>query len=520
MTTDSTPPAGQPSAAVEQPEAELQEQPVHGPRKSSDLRRYLAWGTGVSIEIRDDELQVAIAKVRPGGAAIAGAATVTEFRTRPAAEWGSELLAFLRKLGARHIAATVLLPRRDVIVRELQLPGVSDKDLPSAIRLAIDSLHPFADDEVYFSWSRIGKTPLVLVGIARREVVDSWSSLLAEAGIKVAAFTFSAAVLYTAVRLITSPEPEGFVTAHASRDGVEIYGESPARPLYSATLPVGLERSAALARAELRLDSGAPAFGLHEVLPRPLVFPANYDPRSPEFERNALSWAAAIAGACPHLAIDGNLLPAERRRTSSRVRLIPTITLAVVLAGLLIALALQAKYADERYLSVLQGEIGRYEPRAQRVASVDKAIAATRARTQSLDEFRRRPRLDMDALGEITKLIPPPAWVTSLEMDRSTVQIGGEAEQAATLLQTLDASPFFERSEFTMPILRTGTTELFRVRVARQMAPVIPVLVPPAAVRAEVPPTSATTPAQAPAQTPAPVKPAPNPFAGPPGATK
>ena len=51
----------------------------------------------------------------------------------------------------------------------------------------------------------------MLVGIARREIVDQLSSMFAEAGIKVAAFTFSAAAIYSAIRLTGAPPAEGFV---------------------------------------------------------------------------------------------------------------------------------------------------------------------------------------------------------------------------------------------------------------------------------------------------------------------
>ncbi|HYP13180.1 MAG TPA: pilus assembly protein PilM, partial [Bryobacteraceae bacterium] len=167
---------------------------------TTDLRRWLAFGTGLGLEVRERELQATIVRVRPNEIGVLGSATVTDFRTRPAAEWGTELGSFLRKIGAGHIAATVLLPRRDVIVRQLQMPGVSDKDLGAAIQFQLDALHPFGDDEIYSSWARIGKTSFVLVGIARRDVVDGYSTTFAEAGIKIAAFTFSAAVLYSALR--------------------------------------------------------------------------------------------------------------------------------------------------------------------------------------------------------------------------------------------------------------------------------------------------------------------------------
>jgi Tfp pilus assembly protein PilN len=131
------------------------------------------------------------------------------------------------------------------------------------------------------------------------------------------------------------------------------------------------------------------------------------------------------------------------------------------------ALAAQSRWADNRYLGVLQHEIRRFEPQARKVDSIDKAIVETRNRTQSLDDFRLRAKQDMDALAEVTKLIPPPGWVGNMELDRQNIQIAGEADQAAGLLKALDNSPLFEKSEFTMPITRTPSGDAFRIRAVR-----------------------------------------------------
>lgn len=434
------------------------------------LRKWLAFGTGLGIEVRDQELQVTIVRVRPSQTGVLGSATVTDYRARPAAEWGAELSAFLRKLGAAHIAATVLLPRQEIIVRLVNLPGVGAKDLEAAIGLQIDSLHPFAEDDVFFSWSRIANSSSVLVGIARREVVDRLSAMFAEAGIKVTAFTFSAAALYSAIRLRGAPPPDGFMVARENEREIEIYGESPARPVFTATFPRIADRALELATSELRLPPGAQPLTFADVLPKPAVFPASHDPASPEFNDSALPYATALAGACPWLSLDANLLPMDRRRASSRVRLIPTIALSSVLLVLVGALAAQTQWADNRYLGVLQHEIRRHEPRVRQSVDLDKATAVARARTQLLDDYRRRAKHDLDALAEITKLIPPPGWVSSFDMDRTSIQFAGEMDQAEGLLKTLDNSPLFERSEFAMPITRTGAgTHAFRVKTMRSV---------------------------------------------------
>ena len=92
---------------------------------SKDLRKLLAFGSGVGIEIGATDLEVAAARVRPTRIRVLGRATIHNFAGRPAAEWGTEYARFLKSLGAGRMSATVLLPRREVIVRQMALPGVA-----------------------------------------------------------------------------------------------------------------------------------------------------------------------------------------------------------------------------------------------------------------------------------------------------------------------------------------------------------------------------------------------------------
>src|SRR6185369_9342573 len=117
-----------------------------------DLRTLLAFGTGIGIEIRSHDLAVTLTHVRPNGVRVAADTVIQDFRTRPAGEWGTEYLRFLRENGASHVAATVLAPKREVIVRQIALPGVANKDLAAAVGYQADTLHPYGEDEVAFGW--------------------------------------------------------------------------------------------------------------------------------------------------------------------------------------------------------------------------------------------------------------------------------------------------------------------------------------------------------------------------------
>jgi hypothetical protein len=431
---------------------------------SLDFKKLLAFGSGIGIELGASDLEVVAVRVRPSRIQVAGRATIPNFAVRPAGEWGAEYANFLRSAGMSHVSATVLLPRREVIVRQVALAGVARRDRAAAIRLQLDSLHPYGEEDVAWDWTAVSESA-VLVGIARREVVERYARLFAEAGIAVASFTFPAAAVHAAIRLDGSSGQSFLALRRTASGSVEAYGESAARPVFSAEFQVAPERAVALALAELRLPPETEPRTLEEVLPRPFQNPIEND-----LSRNALPYATALAGACPRLAPAANVLPPEHRRSSSRAIFIPSIVLGMCVILAVVAMAAYARIADQRYLRKLEAEIARLEPQARRAIDLDREFQATRARARLLDQFRGQTRADLDALQELTKLLAPPAWSNSITITRDQARISGEAPQAAPLLRLLDASPLFENSEF-LGIGRGKDTETFQLRTNREKRP-------------------------------------------------
>jgi Tfp pilus assembly protein PilN len=427
-----------------------------------EIRKLLAFGSGAGIEICGRDLEAAVTRVRPSGIQVLGRVSIRGFRDRRAAEWGAEYTAFLKARGVSHLAATVLLPRQDVIVRQLSMPGVAAKDLEAAIALQLDTLHPYGEDDVQYGWTPLGRGS-VLVGIMRRSTLEQYAALFDEAGIAVACFTFSAGAIYGAMRMLGQPAVTGFVAVNRAGDGpVEIYGESPDRRLFSAEFDLPLERVVGLAVSELRLDPQSEPVALERVLPAPKINPVEND-----LSRDALPYAAALAGACPRLAPVANLLPPERRAARSRAMFVPSIVLAALLLIACGALLAYNKVEQRQYLAKLQAEVARLEPRAARSAALDKEIDALHARSRLLDEFRGRPKADLDSLLELTRLLQPPVWTTQVEMNRDTVNVSGESENAAALVRVVDGSPLFHNSEMPLIARSVGGGETFRLRTQR-----------------------------------------------------
>jgi len=416
-------------------------------------RRVRRFGTGFGIAISNGDLEIVIVRSRPSGSAVAGSAIVRNFASRPAAEWGAELLRFLAEAGEPHLAATIVLPREEVIVRAVRLPGVAEKDTASAIEFQLDTLHPWDDTPIEWAWWRVSATDVV-VGMVRQATLSDYETLFSEAGIPTAAATFSSAVIHAALRLQRATPASIFCYTELAPGRLEVYGESDAKPCYSAGFTLSTERALAVARGELRLSPEHPAIELQQALG------ASSSP---------VAYAAALAASAPLLANFANLLPAERRASHSRTRYLIPITLAALLVlGIVAVFVIFPLVNEHRYVADLIAEQRRIAPSALRVQVIDKTLATDRARIASLDDFRRRPQADLDVLDELVRILPEKVWTNSIEISTDSVVISGEADQAAPLLKLLDSSPLFEKSEFAMPVTRNGESDMFRIKTVRR----------------------------------------------------
>jgi len=430
---------------------------------AAGYRKWLAFGTGIGIEMGREDLTVTVVRLRPSGVRVLGELAIPRFREQPAAEWGENYASFLEKLGAQHLAATILLPRDEVTVRQVALPGVSNKDLASAIRFEIDSLNPYSEEEAAYDGARIGKTASVLIGITRRSSLERYTALLSQAGVKVASFTFSGPAIYSALRLYADTPSDGLVVLGQDEDEVEVYGESATRPLFSARLDQSADRARTLAVAELRLPPETEANALHLALPQPVAAPENYDPA-----RSSLSYAGAVSSASLLHPLSLNLLPPEQRRGASRLRYVPTAVLGSLVLLLCVAVLAYPKYSDDRYVELLQAQIRTLDPLARRAVDAERQTVNARNRAQTLDTFRQQTREDLDVLNDLTHLLAPPAWLDSMQMTRTSININGQTQQAASLIKLLDSSRHFQASAFSLPLQKGSGGEVFSIRSARK----------------------------------------------------
>ena len=439
------------------------------------LRRTICFGSGTGLELGARDMRAAIVRVRPAGVTLVAETVIHGFRERPAADWGGELQKFLAAHEALPLAAIALLPREEVLLRLVSLPGLSDEDTSAAIGLQADTLHPWGDgEEVAIDFQRLDASTLCAVALARKQTIDDYTAMFAEAGVKLAGFSLLASAVYRASRIYSAAPalPRLALAGYAAGadSNVEVYGESEAKPLFSAKFAAADDRAIALSSAEMRIDLPEKVPDIFHLLPATESAPEQADLSDQARSLRAPAYSAALAAASLHLGEPLNLLPGALRRGTSKALYVPTLALCALLAAALAGMALEGRILERRHMERLKAEITRLEPAAKRLEAADRDTAAMAERIHLIDSFRKRSQADLDALKEVNQLLPAPAFVQQLVIDAGTVSVAGEADQAEGLLKKFDESPLFRDTEFTMPLNRGQSGESFRLRTKREAA--------------------------------------------------
>jgi len=160
---------------------------------------------------------------------------------------------------------------------------------------------------------------------------------------------------------------------------------------------------------------------------------------------------------------------AERAQTS-RMRYVPSIVLASLLALAVLGLWFESTYEQRAVRE--KDSSGNRAPRAAGAGGWRKSrrtLRRRRARTQVLDKARRRTKADIDVLAELTKDSCAPGVGSNARCDAND---GGPRGRGRTERNAAEADRrlhrCFQNAEFLTPPARGQALEVFRIRTQRE----------------------------------------------------
>src|SRR6267142_7172148 len=447
----------------------------------------------------------------------------------------SPAVALRAELDARGLPARgafLALARHAVTVKPIDLPPVAG-DVRQMIGFELERHLPFPPDNASYDFVTLPPDPAaerpaaseqrVLITAADQRIVDTALRLADDARLRPLSLTVAAHNLPTLARLPRGTHVAWVHRALGATDLLFLIGDA---LVLSRSLPGTDDALVAeeLQRSLLALrwrgydavwvsgDADAPHAPSTEALSTfgaPVTEPA-WTPRAERQieglaaeQRGALQLAVAVAAGRSVRPLE--LLPsAVRPRRLTRAQTF-TLGMAAVTAVLVVVALLAPGWREQRHLNRINAEVERLDPSVKAVDRVLRDLERKRKLLATVDGFEAAAVRPLPVLRELTELLPPDAWLTTVSLDAKGVELTGAASAASALIPLLENSPRLERVEFSSPVTRgRDNKEQFRIRAAWEAGgavattPPAGAVAPPGAVApapGAVPPPGAVVPA-------------------------
>jgi len=422
--------------------------------------------TSIGIEIAGQDLRVAVVRALGGKRRLLRKDVVQGFVALSAEDRQQTLVALFKRHKLGHFDIHLTLPTAWGVTRDLEFPaaaGVAER-LRSAVALQVENLSPWDLDEVYWDcvWEPVGKTTrsiLVHVAIVPRAVLNPWIDMFRSAGLALTGASLSSLswahginVLWgTASPTMVLAAEGNYVEGALVREGrvhaVSMDGDDPA-----ALVPAAASQ---LMRTG-RLDSGdqlriiahgasGPAAGLE-----PVKLPV-------DGTSGAADLFGAISAALLGIAGTGfrlNLIPPELRYQRNYLQLVPAsvLLLALIVVGLFALV--RGPLQQSVYAQQLDQESKRLAVEVRSVADQEAQLNRASERLKAISGLLRNRDANLEALRELSRVLPSGTWLTSYSCQDNVATIGGFSESAAALQKILEDSPVFRDAQFTSSITR------------------------------------------------------------------
>lgn len=412
-------------------------------------------------------------------------------------ELGEQPGARLRaELGARGLdlrRVRLGLPRSRVVVKALELPAAEPEEFSKLVGFEVERHVPFAPEESSMDWatlpSRADGPQRILLAACERRLLDGALRLLGEARLRTPVVTPACHALPALVD--RKRMPRRLVWVHGVGTAIEVVFVGAGRVRMSRSLPQAdgealageISQTVAWLKWKACEALSVSGDGADELVASPELAELAPSLTAPDYSAQAGELVEALpaehigasllalALALSPLRVLPNLLPeALRPRTLAPAQLATFGMLA--LTGLLgLGFLFAQGYADQRHLTrlsaatrALDSEVKIVERAAAELGQKKRLLATL----QSLEASALHP---LPALQELSELLPKEAWLTSLSMDSRGLELTGEAAAAQQLIPLLENSAWFERTEFTSPVMRGRDKDQFRIKAAWERPP-------------------------------------------------
>ncbi|MSO19400.1 MAG: hypothetical protein EXQ56_02900 [Acidobacteria bacterium] len=455
---------------------------------------------GIGIELRKNSLVAIFAKRTMGSFRIVDRLELKNMYSDGPVICGQEYTAFLRRHGLRAPWTIVSIPRETAILRDVKLPGTVAHEVKSVIGLQLESLHPFADEDVVWDCmiptndetqqrgaDSMGRPINVTVAFAQRKAVLELAEWFNQAGIPVSQFVISPLLLRTIAdqsHQSNADAAEPVVVAYSKEDGWDLIGCASGHPTVVRELSIhdydADNSNDLLAALDNELDTVCATLRVEKTRHPCLLIGGAISSKTElwstiekelgqryqltQLDADCLAIAAARSAFGRGEDMSINLLPPEQRHFESPGALIPTYSVAAVVLLLVAGLGFRGTLQDWQYSRRLDSEIVALHPRVSEIEKMRDQSGTEYHMLLRLAAIRDGAKLPLDMLEEVTRSLPADAWLQQLQLEGNTLTLVGVADSASSVLQAISETSRIESPQFLSAISRSNDgKEAFRI---------------------------------------------------------
>ena len=347
-------------------------------------------------------------------------------------------------------------PRERTIVREIELPGSSIKELKDSISYQLDSFILYPESDVYYDVYpsiSIEHGEKAFVFAIKREELDELMVKLDSLSIKPSRIVISSLAFIpfiNAGKVIVLNKRPGFTTFNCYE------GQT-------------------LVKSSLVRNSDDLAEGVHEIKPDKIIlldFDENDDLGFDHagitleyLEKSKESLGAALNGVSEYLD-KFDALKLNKKKIISKFLLTGLLILSIVSFAFIIPGII--KHKKGKAINKINTQLMALQPEVSKVSELKEEIETILEKTEKINTITTITSRRIDLLAELTKVLPDDAWIKYLSMEDNQFEIEGSGLSGTSVLTLLEKSPMFSQVKFTSSVTKgRDGKENFKVRLKK-----------------------------------------------------
>ena len=165
-----------------------------------------------------------------------------------------------------------------------------------------------------------------------------------------------------------------------------------------------------------------------------------------------------------------NLLPEKFCPPKSRLPKIFTIAASILLLSLLLAVLGMPILMNQKLVAELQAQVKSAGKIAKEVQELREDAEKLSNENGFLAHKKHHEPIMVDMLDELTKVIPDQTSLNGLQYREHKVIIQGQSPAASSLIERMEASPYFKNTSFVSPVTKDVSNGQERFQIASEVA--------------------------------------------------